>query len=176
MTVNGLVAARSPADELRARLDEPQVAAALNNLLDHADLLAIVAVALDGFFNRADVIADTLAEAVGDLRGVTANGSNPFAGADIRGLATSMAALSGPVVAATPALTALMAQLTEPRTVEVAAHLGAAVDDARTAVDRGATAPSGVLGLLRALKDPDVSRGLGFFLEVAKAFGRRIKT
>ncbi len=175
MTIDGQVAARSPADELRARLDEPQVAAALNNLLDHADLLAIVAVALDGFFSRADVIADTLAEAVGDLRGVTANGSNPLAGVDIRGLATSVTALSGPVVAATPALTALMAQISEPRTVEVAAHLGAAVDEARTAMDSGtAVAPTGALALLRALKDPDVSRGIGFFLEVAKAFGSRI--
>jgi len=44
VTLNGQLAASSPAEALKARLDEPQVAAALNSLLDHADLLAIVAV------------------------------------------------------------------------------------------------------------------------------------
>ncbi len=176
MTIDGQVAARSPADQLRARLDEPQVAAALNSLLDHADLLALVAVALDGFLSRGDVIADTLAEAVGELRGASANGSNPLAGVDIKGLATSVAALSGPLVTATPALTTLLERATEPRAVETVTDLTAAVGDARTAVANGAPAPVGVVALLRALKDPDVSRGLGFALEVAKAFGRRITT
>ncbi len=41
MTANGQVLAISPADQLRERLDDPQVAASLNGLLDHADLLAI---------------------------------------------------------------------------------------------------------------------------------------
>lgn len=175
MTIDGQVAARSPADELRARLDEPQVAAALNTVLDHADLLALVAVALDGFLSRGDVIANTLAEAVGELRDASSNGSHPFAGIDVKGLATSAAALSGPLVAATPALTTLLEQATDPRAVETVTHLTAAVGDARTALDHGAPAPTGVLALLRVLKDPDIARGLGFLLEVAKAFGRRIR-
>lgn len=41
MTANGQAIAISPADALRDRLDDPEIANSLNNLLDHADLLAI---------------------------------------------------------------------------------------------------------------------------------------
>jgi hypothetical protein len=48
--------ARSPVDGLRARLDDPQVAAALDDLLRHADLLAPLVDGLDGGIRRGDVI------------------------------------------------------------------------------------------------------------------------
>jgi len=162
VTLNGQLVAPSPAEALRARLDEPQVAAALNNLLDHADLLAIVAVAFDGFLSRGDVIADTLAEAVGELRG--AGVGNPLAGVDVKGLV-------GSAKAAAPAIQNLLGQVSDPRTVETVTQLTTAVAEAKK---NPAPAPTGALALLRALKDPEVSAGLGFLLNVAKQFGRQI--
>ena len=50
--------------------------------------------------------------------------------------------------------------------------LAAALVEGKEAVESGAPAPSGPLALLRAVRDPDVARGIGFFLQVAKAFGR----
>ncbi|GFG55680.1 hypothetical protein CQY20_08460 [Mycolicibacterium agri] len=49
----------SPGDELIQRLYDPQVAASLGVILDHADLLATVIQGLDGMLRRADVISDT---------------------------------------------------------------------------------------------------------------------
>jgi hypothetical protein len=164
VTLNGQLVASSPAEALRARLDEPQVAAALNNLLDHADLLAIVAVALDGFLSRGDVIANTLAEAVGELRGSGGIG-NPLAGVDVKGLV-------GAAKDAAPAIQNLLGQVGDPRTVETVTQLTTAVAEARKSP---APAPTGALALLRALKDPEVAAGLGFFLDVARQFGRQIR-
>ncbi len=164
MTLNDqVVAAPSPAEALAARLNEPQVAASLNSLLDHADLLALVAVALDGFLSRGDVIADTLAEAVGELRG--ANPTNPFAGVDVKGLVAS-------AKDAAPAVRTLIGQVTEPRVVEVVGHLTAAVAEVESA---HAPPPTGALALLRTLRDPDTAAGLGFLLQVATSFGRRLR-
>lgn len=162
MTLNGQVVAPSPADALKARLDEPQVAAALNSLLDHADLLALVTVAVDGFLSRGNVIADTLAEAVGEFR--AAGPANPLAGVDVKGIV-------GSVKDAAPGLQTLLAQLTDPRTVGVVTDLITAVHEAK---QRSVPAPTGALGLLRALKDPETAAGLGFLLQVAKSFGRRL--
>lgn len=154
----------SPAEALKARLDEPQVAAALNNLLDHADLLALVAVAVDGFLSRGDVIANTLAEAVGELRG--AGGvPNPLAGVDVKGLLAS-------AKDAAPAVQKLVGSVSDPKVVDVVGQLTAAVGEATTV---HAPAPTGALALLRALKDPDTAAGLGFLLQVAKSFGSRIR-
>jgi hypothetical protein len=47
VTVNGQLVTSSPADELLARLEEPQLVAALNTVLDHADLLALMVSGLD---------------------------------------------------------------------------------------------------------------------------------
>jgi Protein of unknown function (DUF1641) len=56
----------SPA--LVARLNEPATVAALNRLLDHAELLAFSAASLDGLLRRGDTIADNVAASVQDLR------------------------------------------------------------------------------------------------------------
>lgn len=163
MALNGQLVAPSPAEALKARLDEPQVSAALNTLLDHSDVLAIIAVAIEGFLSRGDVIADTLAEAVGELRG--AGGiPNPLAGVDVKGLV-------GSAKNAAPAIQNLLGQVTDPRVVETVTRLTTAVGEAN---QNPAPAPTGALALLRALKDPDTAAGLGFLLNVAKQFGRQL--
>jgi hypothetical protein len=60
----------SPADAVRQRLDDPRVAEALNSLLDHADLLAVIVAGLDGFVRRGDDITENLTSAIGELKGL----------------------------------------------------------------------------------------------------------
>ena len=57
MTPNGQAVAVTPADTVRDRLDDPQVAAALNTLLDHADVLAILVSGLP-FSSRSNAERD----------------------------------------------------------------------------------------------------------------------
>jgi len=51
-----------PAQALAKRLAEPRTAAAVNTLLDHADLLALLVSGLDGLVSRGDTITDSLAD------------------------------------------------------------------------------------------------------------------
>ncbi len=71
MTANGQAVAVTPADSVRDRLDDPQVAAALNTLLDHADVLAVLVSGLDGFVRRGDTITETVSSAVAEFRGAS---------------------------------------------------------------------------------------------------------
>ncbi|OBA90713.1 hypothetical protein A5633_04835 [Mycolicibacterium elephantis] len=179
MTANGQVIAISPADALRQRLDDPAVAASLNDLLDHADLLAILVDGLDGSVRRGDEIGASVVAAVDELRESTAPGAIPgvesFRAVDLRGLASSLAALSGALVDATPALnTLLTSRLTDPQAADVLAQLGQALVEGRAAAAADPGGPKGIFGLWRVSKDKDIVRGLGFMIQVARAFGRRL--
>ena len=177
MAVNDRLFTTSPTDELLARLEQPQLVEALNTLLDKADVLAFLVVALDGFLSRGEVIADSLAGGIGELRD-SAGASGGLARLDLPGLAANLAelsALAGPLTAATPALSALLTgPLGEPRTVAALSRLASAVAEGgeRAAAEPGG--PTGVFALLRVLKDEDVSRGLGFLIQVARSLGRQL--
>jgi hypothetical protein len=162
-------------DDLLARLEEPKVVGALNNLLDHAELLSVLLIGLDGFVSRGDVIADSLADAVGELRGASGV-AGPLASIDVRGLAGSAATLSSSVITGTPALSTLLSTITDPRTVEGVTQLAGALAEGRTKAEAEPMAPTGVFGLLRALKDEDTARGLGFLIQVSKALGRQLSS
>ena len=175
MTAIGQAVAVTPADSVRDRLDDPQVAAALNTLLDHADVLAILVSGLDGFVRRGDTITNTVSTAVAEFRGASAAGipgAGALNGVDLQSLAASLATLSGSVVGATPALNTLLSSgLTDPQAAQVLASLGDSLVDGKAGA---ANPPRGLYGLWKATKDPDVARGLGFLLAVAKSFGRRV--
>lgn len=179
MTVNGQVMVSSPADELRDRLDDPRVAASLNDLLDHADLLAILLTGLDGLVRRSDEITDSLTSAVDDLKDASRNVSFPAAdalkGIDLAGLAASLSTLSGALVNAAPGLnTLLSSKLTDQEAADVLAQLGQALVDGKAAAAADPGGPKGLFGLWRVTKDKDVARGLGFLIQVARAFGHRL--
>lgn len=174
MVVNGQLEAPS-ADDLLGRLDEPRVVAALNDLLDHADLLAMLVVGLNGMLSRGEVIGDSVVAAIGELRGASGKPAGSLSSLDLEGLAGSLVTLSSSMVKATPALNSLLSsQLTAPQAVEVISQLASALVHAREQIDRQPDVPTGVFGLVRALKDPDVARGLGYMVEVARSFGKQI--
>lgn len=55
-------------EQLLARLADEKTADALNRLLDRLEVIAFVAEALDGFLGRANVVADSVAASMADLR------------------------------------------------------------------------------------------------------------
>ncbi len=178
MSANGQVATVTPADDLRARFDDPAVAAALNNVLDHAELLAFLLGGLDGMLRRGDEITESLAGAIHEIRDSaavdTVPGIESLKNVDLQALADSLTTLSGALVKATPAInTLLSSRLTDPQAVDVLANLGEALVDSRAAA-RSDPAPTTLRGLWRMRKDKDVLRGLGFMMQVAREFGRRI--
>ncbi|MGF1647812.1 MAG: DUF1641 domain-containing protein [Kineosporiaceae bacterium] len=167
VTDGGTAAGSAPGvpDSLAARLADPEVAASLHVLLDNAATLAFTVEALDGFLRRGDVIAESLATGVRDVL--------PALG-DLEGVA----AQAGTVAARAPELFAAFEALVEsgmlrPQVLEVLGTLaGALVEGADRARQEGTSV--GVFGALRALRDPDVARGLGLLVEVARALGRAV--
>lgn len=68
--------APSPAaEQLLARLAEEKTVDALNRLLDRLEVITFVADALDGFLARANVVAESVAESVADLRKLSGDGT-----------------------------------------------------------------------------------------------------
>lgn len=68
-------ASTAAAEQLLARLAEEKTAESLNRLLDRLDVIAFVADALDGFLARANVVAESVAESVADLRKLSGDGT-----------------------------------------------------------------------------------------------------
>lgn len=167
----------SPGDDLIQRLDDPQIASSLAVVLDHADLLATIIMGLDGVLRRADVIGDSLASGVAELREVatSSSGQRPWPSVDVAALSDTVTRLSAAVVDATPALDRLLhSPLTNPQTAEVLAEVGEALLEGKRAAAEDPRGPKGIFALMRVTKDPDVSRGLGFMIQIARAFGRRL--
>lgn len=166
----------APIEELKKQLDDPAIASALGNILDHADLLAILVIGLDGFVSRSELIGDEVISSIGEMREL-AEGSD-LAGVNLAGLLSSVTKLS----AAIPAITrmvdsglidSLVNSIAQPAAVEALGHITKGVAD-------GLSAPpveiGGALSLLRQLKDPEVSRGLSFGLTMLKSIGAELNS
>ncbi len=177
MTVNGQVAVRSPADGLLERLDDPEIAAALGAILDHADLLALVVTAIDGFLRRSDTIVEAVSDGVHELRGVVGERPEALADVDLQSLVGSLSTLSvGDRERGSHALRSARFGVGER-----SAH-GPDPGNARRGRGRGeggggegTVRPSGVFGGSAGLKDDDVSRGMGLLIQIARALGRRLR-
>ena len=163
------------AHALARRLAEPRTAAAVNTLLDHADLLAILVSGLDALVSRSDTITESFADGVSELRAV---GEPARVNAtQLAATAKQLSALAPPLLDKLPVLEALLSSdLADPKVIELASMASRAVTRGAEQADRGDLRVTGVVGLLRALKDPDVSRALGFVLSIAKALGKELET
>lgn len=160
---------RPEAEHLLDRLENPRTAAALNTLLDNAELIAVLVAGLDGLARRGEVIGDTLAEVLGEVRGaVSASGLDP--GRTARQLSTIIPTLAD----ASPAINRILdSPIVEPEPIDI-------LSDTAVALVRGLKAAQAndarlsFTGVLRATRDPDVQRGLGFAMEVIREFGRSL--
>ncbi|MHA7652151.1 DUF1641 domain-containing protein [Mycobacterium sp. ML4] len=181
MSANGQVVALAPGDRLRDRLDDPAIAASLNSLLDHADLLAILVTGLDGMVRRGDEISESVASAVSEIRGasLTVPGFDEvkaeLGSVDVQALAGTLTSLASALVAAAPTLNKVLnSALLDPQAADVLVELGGALIEGKAAAAADPGGPRGLFGLWRVSKDQDINRGLGFLIQVARAFGRRL--
>lgn len=156
----------TPSDALRSRLDDPKVAAAIGLVLDNADTLALGLVALDGLLRRADTISDNIETGLKDVKVVADSFS--YLAAPTRRLAQEAPGIAD----AAEAL--LESGMLSREVVGLLGRLaGALVEGAGQAQAKGTTV-NGVIPALRALRDPDVARGLGFLVEVSRALGKAL--
>lgn len=160
-----------PVDAVRERLNDPAVAASMVTLLDNSELLSTLVLGLAGFMERGDMIMDAVAEGVNDMKTATAGGATQSELPSAAELST----LAGQLGSATPLLGQLLdSPIARPETIGVLASLSEAASEGVENAAKNNTEVSGAFGALRALKDPEVAKGLGVFLEIAKALGKRV--
>ena len=163
------VSSRIETERLLDRLEDPGTAAALHSLLDNAELLAVLVTGLDGLARKGEVVGDTLAEVLHELRAAgRSTGLDPMTTS--RQLSTLIPTLAD----ASPAINRILdSPIVEPEPIDVLSETAVALVAGLRAAQANET-QLGALGLLRATRDPDVQRGLGFLVEVARVFGREI--
>jgi uncharacterized protein YjgD (DUF1641 family) len=175
---------------LSDQLRNPQTAVALQTILSKMDVLALTVASLDAFLQRSDTIIENIASSVRGVRETAPVGDLDLISGAIEAL-PQMAATLPTITDRLPQLitvadqlqgllnsaevTALMGSgIFSPQTVAVVAHAGDALVESYNA---NQTAPKqvGLFGLLRALGDPDVQRGLGFLVDFGKRFGQQLE-
>jgi hypothetical protein len=158
---------REEVERLLDRLGEPQTAAALHTLLDNVELIAVIVSGIDGLARKGEVIGDTAAEVLADLRA-----AGDSTGLDFRTTTQQLGTLIPALADAAPAIRRICeSPIVDPEPVAVLSEAAVAlVAGVQAAQANGRQV--GLRGLWRASKDEDVQRGLGFLVEVAKVFGR----
>lgn len=160
--------ATRPIDAVTQRLDDPAVAASLVTLLDNAELLSTLVLGLSGLIARSESIMDSVAEGVHDFR--AAGGGRPEGAPSLAEMTQVARELSD----AAPVLQAVLSSaMTRPETIELLSVVSEAATEGAAAA-RSTDARVGTVGLMRALRDDDVQRGLGLVIEISRALGRRL--
>jgi hypothetical protein len=103
-----------PIDAVAERLNDPAVAASLVTLLDNAELLSALVLGLSGMIGRSEMIVDSFAEGLGDLR--AAGAACPEGVPSLSELGT----VAGELAAAAPTLRQVLAS----PMVEISRSLG----------------------------------------------------
>ena len=151
------------------RLNEPRTAAALNSLLDQVELLAVIVSGLDGLARKGEIIGDTLAEVLAELRA-----AGDATGLDLRKTSTQLATLIPALAEAAPTITRIVeSPIAAPEPIAVLSEAAEALVKGLTAAQQNQT-KVGLGGLMKSLRDDDVRRGLGFIIEVLRVFGSHV--
>lgn len=157
------------AARLLERLEDPRTADALHTLLDNAELIAVLVSGLDGLARKGEVIGDTLAEVLEEARA-----AGRSTGLDVMTTSRQLSTLIPTLAAASPAINRIVeSPIVEPEPIDVLSETAVALVRGLKAAQTNDT-HMGVAGLLRATREPDVQRGLGFIVEVAREFGREL--
>lgn len=156
-------------EQVRARLDDPNIAAALASILENAELVAVLLEGLNGVVSRSETIGDAVLEGFADLRGVADNASGEL---DLASIVEDLRT----VVGALPNFVPVVAELAESSLVQPAAvaRLGLVSDALADGLASEPVEVTGLLSLRRQLKDPDIQRGLGFTLGILKSIGAEL--
>jgi hypothetical protein len=168
---------QDPVSQLAARLDDPAIAQSLHQLLDHADLLAILVIGLDGLARRSDAITGALVESLTELRAVERPAGLPDS-AHLLQIAQQLGGMVGPAVDMLPTVEYLLrSDLGDTKVIDIAAMASRAIVAGSQAAETGSEKERrpGFFALWRAFRDEDTRRALGFGLGVAKALGRELK-
>ena len=162
-------AGSAPVDAVMERLNDPAVAASLVTLLDNSELLSTLVLGLGGFVERGDMIMDAVAEGVGEMKAAANQGGTT----ELPSM-SELGAVAGQLTSAAPLLTnVLESSIATPESIAVLSDLADAAAEGQRNAAANNTRVDGVRGTYKTLKDPEVQKGLGVLIEIARSIGRR---
>ena len=168
------------------RLTDPQTLNTLNELLDRLPLAAFMLESLEGFISRGDTIAESVAEAVGELK----LGDAKIDVSQFQSLIESLPKLKeagdklldsdlmgdGLPKVIDAGISMVDSGMLDKEVVAILGDLGKKSAETYKEVASKPVEPVGGLwATLKATKDPDVQKSAGFFFAFAKAFAKHLK-
>lgn len=175
-----------PAD----RLDADSVRG-LKQLAGRADEIVFLLDMVGGLIRRGPEIADNVNEAVQEAReAVTHTGGMSFSPEDTAQALAKLSTLATPenvdqlsvtvetlqeTLSAPQVQSLLASSILDPQAIGAVSQLAEALVTSTHRAQSAPPEPKGLFGLLSALRDPDVARAVGFFIEFAKAFGQQVE-
>ena len=168
------------------RLTAPQTLNTLNELLDRLPLAAFMLESLEGFISRGDTIAESVAEAVGELK----LGDAKIDVSQFQSLIESLPKLKeagdklldsdlmgdGLPKVIDAGISMVDSGMLDKEVVAILGDLGKKSAETYKEVASKPVEPVGGLwATLKATKDPDVQKSAGFFFAFAKAFAKHLK-
>lgn len=159
-----------PEQELLERLSDPHTIAQLTRLVDKLDQVVFLLEMVEGFLRRGPEIADSINDMVIQLR---QNLSASRRGAPLGNLLYTVSRLQE--FLDSPQVQSLFrSDVLDVRFVEVMGKLARAMIQASEDVSRAEPKRIGLIGLMRALGDPEVQSALQFVLSFAKRLSREL--
>ncbi len=159
---------------LARKLSDPVTASAVSSLIDQAGLLAFLLQGIDEFLSRGDVIADSLADGLVEVKSVTAQ-SGRLGTVNLSELTANFTKLLLSLSESSPAISELLdSGMFRSDVMQLLAAAADAAVEARQNVAAKAPKIQGVYSLVKSLKEPDVQKGLSYIVELAGALGRKV--
>jgi uncharacterized protein YjgD (DUF1641 family) len=183
-------AAPAPSRPPAERLDAETVRG-LKHLAGRADEIVFLLDMVGGAIRRGPEIADNLNEAVQEARDAAAktNGTH-FSPEETAKAVAKLSALATPEnvdqlgvtvetlqsTLASPQVQSLLeSSILDPQAIGAVSQLAEALVHSTHRAQERPPEPKGIFGLMGALRDPDISRAVGFFVEFARAFGQQVE-
>lgn len=164
------------------RLGDPQTLDRLDTLLQKLETAVFLLDAVDGFLRRSPEIADSAASLVADLRNTSVDlGELRHLAERTPKIVEALGRLTDTrTLDRVPDLVDVVLVLAEsgmldPKVVRVLGDVGQRLATAYEDASRGPVQPVGAVGLLRAMSEPEVQRGLGLLVGIARRVGRDVR-
>lgn len=159
---------REPIDDVLERLNDPVVAESVMTVLDNAELLSTLIKGLGAFVERGDLIMDSLADSVGELKAVANTNQVPA------GKLGELGAVAGQLSDALPVFSALLdSSMAAPQTIDFLAKMTDAATEGSERASSEGIKIKGLRGAVKSMKDPDIQRGMGLMMEIARSVGQK---
>ena len=168
------------------RLSDPTTLSLLNSLLDRLPLIAFMAESMEGFVRRGETIIDNVTGVVHELK----LGENKIDFEQVKAFADQLpklqaiseqvlnSELAGDALpkAIDAGVSMLNSGVLDKQVIETLGHMARAAVQSYQQVHSQPIQPvGGLFGTMRASKDPDVQKTIGFAFAFAKAFSKHLK-